>query len=65
MHHPGSDIGSLGPCWDNEEQTVSVQVPLTTGAVVSHNSGTPASKGNPASYVQADGSNNMSSVLTG
>ena len=65
MQHPGNDTGSPGPCWGKEEQTESVQVPLTTGVVVSHNSGIPASKGNPTSSVQADGSNNMSFVLNG
>ena len=44
---------------------MSAHVPLTTGAVVSHNSGIPASEGNPASYVQVDGSNNMSSAPSG
>ena len=62
MQHPEADIGSPSP-WGKEEQTASTQVPLTTGAVVSHNFGIPTSEGNPTSYVQADGSNNMSSVL--
>ena len=47
-----------------KEQTVSVHVPLMTGTVPSQNPRILASKGNPASYVQVDGSNNMSSVLT-
>ena len=37
-----------------------VYVPLITGTEVSHNSGIPASKDNPASSVQANGSGNMS-----
>ena len=44
---------------------MSIHIPLMTGTMVSHNSGILASKGNPASCVQADGSSNMSSVLSG
>ena len=40
-------------------------VPLMTRTEVSHNPGILASVGNPVSYVQADGNDNMSSVLTG
>ena len=40
-------------------------VPLMTGTEVSHDSGILASMGNLVSYVQADGNDNMSSVLTG
>ena len=40
-------------------------VPLMTGTEVSHDLGILASVGNPVSYVQADGNDNMSSVLTG
>ena len=65
MQHPGIDIDSLGPCWGKEEQTASVHVPLTTGAMVSHNFGILTSTSNPASYVQADDNGNMSSVLAG
>ena len=65
MQHPRTDICSPGPCWGKEEQTVSAHVPLMTGVVVSHNSGIPVSEGNPASYVQVDGSNNMSSIRAG
>ena len=39
-------------------------VPLMTGTEVSHDSGILASVGNPVSYAQADGNDNMSSVLT-
>ena len=60
MQHLGTDIGSSGPYWGKEEQTASKQVPLTTRVVVSHNSGIPASEGNHASYVHADGSGSMS-----
>ena len=40
-------------------------VPLMTGTEVSHDSRILSSVGNPVSYVQADGNDNMSSVLTG
>ena len=65
MQHPGTDISSLGPCWGKEEQIAFAHVPLTTRAMVSHNSGILASVGNPASYVQADGNGNMSFVMAG
>ena len=65
MQHFGIEIGSLGPCWAKVEQTASAHIPLTTGAVVSHNSGILAFSSNPASYVNADGNGNMSSVIAG
>ena len=65
MQHLGIDTDSLGPCWGKEEQTASVHVPLMTGTVLPHNPRIPASRGNPASYVQANGSNNMSYALSG
>ena len=40
-------------------------VPLMTETEVSHDSGILASVGNPVSYVQANGNDNMSSVLIG
>ena len=40
-------------------------VPLMTGTKLSHDYGILASLGNPVSHVQADGNDNMSSVLTG
>ena len=40
-------------------------VSLMTETVVSHNSGTSTSMGNPVSCAQDDGNGNMSSVLTG
>ena len=40
-------------------------VPLMTGTEVSHDFGILASVGNPVLYVQADGNDNMSSILTG
>ena len=43
---------------------MSTHVPLMIGTVLSQNLGILAFEGNPASYVQADGRNNMSSVLT-
>ena len=65
MQHPGIGTGSSGPHWGKKEQTMSVHVPLMTRTVMYHNPGIPVSEGNPASYVQVDGSNNMSSVLFG
>ena len=65
MQHPRTDIGSPGPCWGKEEQTAFEQVPPTNRVMVSHNFGIPASEGNPASYVQADGSGSMSSAPFG
>ena len=44
---------------------MSVHVPLMTGTMLSHNPRIPTFEGNPASYVEADGSNNMSSVMSG
>ena len=64
MQHPRTDTGFSGPHWGKKEQIVSVHVPLMIETVLSHNSRIPASEGNPTSYVQADGSNNMSSVLS-
>ena len=40
-------------------------VPLMTGIEVSYDPGILASVGNPISYVQADGNDNMSLILTG
>ena len=65
MPHSEVDIGSSGPCWGKKEHTMFVHVPLMTGTVPSQNPGILAFEGNLASYVQADGSGNMSSVLTG
>ena len=48
MPHPGTDIGSPGPCWGKEEQTVPTHVPLMIGTEVSHNFGILAFVGNPA-----------------
>ena len=64
MQHTGTDIDSLGPCRGKEEQPVSASVSLMVGTELSQNPGILASEGNPVSCVQADGSNNMSSVLT-
>ena len=63
MQHPGTDTDSFGPHWGKKEHTVSMHVPPMTGTKVSHSPKIPASTGNPASYVQADGNGNMSSVL--
>ena len=65
MQHLGTNTGSSGSHWGKEEQTVSMHVPLMIGNVMSHNPGILASEGNSASYVQANGRNNMSSVLYG
>ena len=65
MQHLGTDTGSPGLCRGKEEQNASVLVPLMIGIVVSQPFGILAFGGNLASYVQADGSNNMSSVLSG
>ena len=62
MPHPGTHIGSLGPCWGKERQTAFVRVPLMIGTEVSHKPGIPASVGNPVSCVQAGGSDSKSSV---
>ena len=42
---------------------MSALVPLRSGTAPSQNPGIPASRGNPVSYVQADGKNNKMSVL--
>ena len=47
------EIDPSGPSWGKKEQTVSMDGPLVPETVVSHNSGIPASRGNPVSYVQA------------
>ena len=44
---------------------MSAPVPLMTGTAMSHNSEILSSERNPASYVQADGSGSMSSILSG
>ena len=64
MQHSGTDIISLGLCWGKEEQIASAHVPLMIGIALSQNSGILAFEGNLASYVQADGKNNMSYALT-
>ena len=65
MPYSETDNGSSGPCWSKKEQAVSEYVSLMIRTMVSHNPGTSASMGNPISCAQADGSGNMSSVLTG
>ena len=42
---------------------MSVHVLPMTGTAMYQNLGIPASRGNPASYVQVDGKNNRSSAL--
>ena len=65
MRYPRTDIGSLCPCWGKDEQPVAEHVPLMTRIELSHNSEILGFDGNPASYVQADGSGSMSSALSG
>ena len=65
MYHPGTGIGSFGPCWGKEEQTASTHVPSMIGTMISHNSGIPTSVDNPVSYAQADGNGSMSSASSG
>ena len=65
MQRLGTYTSSPGPWWGKEEHTESVNVPLMTETGVSHNSGIPASEGNPVSCVQASGNGNMSSALAG
>ena len=43
------DIGTSSPCWAMKEKVMSRCVSLTTRTVVSYNSGTSASVGNPVS----------------
>ena len=50
MPYSGTDTSSSSPCWGKKEQTVSEYVSLMTGTVVSHNSRTFASVGNPVSF---------------
>ena len=64
MQHPETDTSPSGPHWVKKEQTASAHVPLMTGTVPSQNPEILASEGNPASYVQADGRNNISPALT-
>ena len=64
MQHPKTNVRSPDLYWDKKKHTVFVHVPLMTGTVVSHNTGIPAFEDNPASCVQADGSSNMSSILS-
>ena len=61
MQLPETDTGPSGPHLGEKEQTVSMLVPLMTRTSLSHNSGIPASEGNPSSYVQAASNNNISS----
>ena len=59
MQHPGTDTGSFGSHWGEKEHTALVHVPLMTRTKAYHGLVIPTSKGNPASYVQADGNGNM------
>ena len=65
MQHPGTDTGSFGSYWGEEEHTASVHISLMTGTEASHDLEILASEGNPASYVQADGNGNMLLAQTG
>ena len=44
---------------------MSMQIPLMSGDALSRNLGILTFGGSPASYVQADGNRNMSSVMAG
>ena len=59
MQHLGTDIGSSGPHRGSKEHIASMHVPLITRTEASHGLEIPASEGNPASHVQADGNDNM------
>ena len=59
MQHLGTDTCSSGQHWGEKEHTASVHVPLMTGIEASHGHEIPASEDNLASYVQADGNDNM------
>ena len=63
MQHPETDTGSPSPYQDKENGSMSMHVPLMIGTVMSHNPRIPTSKGNSVSYVQDDGSRNMSLAL--
>ena len=65
MSHSEDDTGFSGPHWGKKEHTASVHAPLMTETVSSQNPRIFAYEGNPASYVQANGSGNISSVLIG
>ena len=62
MQHLETDISPSGLHWGENEQTVSIPIPLMTGTNVSHIPRILASIGNLVSHVRADGSNNMSFV---
>ena len=65
MQHSETDASPIGPHWGEKEQIASVPIPLMTGIAPSQYPKILASEGNPALYVQADGRNNISSVLIG
>ena len=58
-----TETGSSDPYRGEKEQTVSVPVPPMLGTAVSHAPGISTFVGNPASYVQAGDSRNISSTL--
>ena len=65
MQHPETDTGPFDLHWGEKEQNASTPIPLMTGTTPSQYPEILASEGNPASYVQADGRNNISSILDG
>ena len=65
MQYPGTDTSPSNPYWGEKKQTVSVPVLLMTGTAPSQYLEILASEGNPTSYVQVDGRNNISSILAG
>ena len=65
MHHLETNTSLSGPYWGEKEQTMSVPLPLMTGIALSQYPEILSSEGNPASYLQANGKNNISFVLAG
>ena len=64
MQHLETNTSPSSPQWGKKEQTASAPVTLMTRTEVSRIPGIPAFSGNLVSHVQADGNENMSSVLT-
>ena len=65
MHHLETDTGPSSHHLGEKEQTASAPIPLMTGIVPSQYPKILASEDNPASYVKADGKNNISFLLAG
>ena len=65
MQHLETDTGPFSLHWGEKEQTAFAPVPLMTTTVSSQYLEILAFEGNPASYVQAYGRNNITYVLAG